>query len=125
MSLDKYLGVGSRVKHPAFGDGVIIESDVAAYRVCFMQFGLKLVGKDYSSWEIIEKIEPEEAVSYIDEIFEQIFKMELASWHEDEALWPKDLSLKAFWELFDVEIHATLIDTVDEELVNSLALSEG
>lgn len=64
MSLDKYLGVGSRVKHPAFGDGVIIESDVAAYRVCFMQFGLKLVGKDYSSWEIIEKIEPEEAVSF-------------------------------------------------------------
>ena len=74
---------------------------------------------------IPEYEEPEEAVAYIDEIFEQVFKMELASWHEDETLWPKDLSLKAFWELFDVEIHATLIDTVDEELVNSLALSDG
>lgn len=74
---------------------------------------------------IPEYEEPEEAVAYIDEIFEQIFKMELASWHEDEASWPKDMSLKAFWETFDIEIHAMLIDTVDEELVNSLALSDG
>lgn len=62
--MEKNLGVGSRVKHPAFGDGVIIETDIAAYRVCFTQFGIKLVGKDYSAWEIIEKIEPIESVSF-------------------------------------------------------------
>ena len=33
--------------------------------------------------------EPEEGVAYIDEIYEQLFKMELASWYEDEALWPR------------------------------------
>ncbi|VEB43206.1 Uncharacterised protein [Chromobacterium violaceum] len=47
--------------------------------------------------------------------------MELASWDEDEALWPKDLSLKAFWEWFDVEIHSTVIDSVDEDITNSPA----
>ena len=63
MSLDKILGVGSRVKHPAFGDGVVITIDVAAYQVCFMQFGVKLVGKDYKLWEIIERIEPDEVIT--------------------------------------------------------------
>lgn len=63
MSFDKILGVGSRVKHPAFGDGVIITIDVAAYQVCFLQFGIKLVGKDYNLWEIVERIEPDEVIT--------------------------------------------------------------
>ncbi len=58
------LGVGSRVKHPAFGDGVVIEVDVAAYKVCFMTYGIKHVGKDYDSWDVIEAIEFTEAVSF-------------------------------------------------------------
>ncbi len=64
MSSSELLGVGSRVKHPAFGDGVIIEIDVAAYKVCYTQFGIKLAGKDYHSWEIIERIEPQETISF-------------------------------------------------------------
>ncbi|MBK8955593.1 MAG: hypothetical protein IPM34_08560 [Saprospiraceae bacterium] len=64
MAFENLLGVGSRVKHPAFGDGVVIHIDVAAYKVCFMQFGIKLVGKDYQQLEIVERIEPEEAVTF-------------------------------------------------------------
>ena len=64
MSENNVLGVGSRVKHPAFGDGVVISVDVAAYRVCFITFGIKLVGKEYSNWDIIEKIESSESVSF-------------------------------------------------------------
>ena len=48
------LGVGSRVKHPAYGEGAITRLHMAAYDVCFMQYGVKLVGKDYDKWEIIE-----------------------------------------------------------------------
>jgi len=47
-------GIGSRVKHPAYGDGVVIGVDVAAYNVCFMLYGAKHVGKNYSEWEVIE-----------------------------------------------------------------------
>jgi len=57
-------------------------------------------------------------VAYIDEIYLQLFKMELASWYEEESLWPKDLSLKAFWEWFNVEIHSTVIDSVEGEITN-------
>lgn len=56
--------------------------------------------------------EPEEAVTYIDDLYEQLFEMELAAWYEDTQLWPKQRSLKLFWEWFDVELHSTVIDTV-------------
>jgi hypothetical protein len=62
--MGKILGVGSRVKHPAYGDGAIVSIDVAAYRVCFMQFGVKLVGKEYSNWEIIEALETDEPITF-------------------------------------------------------------
>lgn len=58
------LGIGSRVKHPAFGDGVIVRLHVAAYEVCFTQFGLKMVGKDYENWQIVERIPTEESVTF-------------------------------------------------------------
>lgn len=65
MSESKLLGPGSRVQHPAFGPGVILRLHVAAYEVCFMQLGLKMVGKEYTGWtSIIEHIEPEETVSF-------------------------------------------------------------
>jgi len=58
------LGIGSRVKHPAFGDGVVVRLHVAAYEVCFTQFGLKMVGKDYENWQIVERIPTEESVTF-------------------------------------------------------------
>ncbi len=62
--MDQLLGIGSRVKHPAFGDGVIIRLHVAAYEVCFIQFGIKMVGKEYSAWQVVEAIAPEEPVTF-------------------------------------------------------------
>jgi len=64
MSENQILGVGSRVKHPAYGDGVIINVDVAAYKVVFMTYGQKLVGKAYEEWEIIDAVEYSNAVSF-------------------------------------------------------------
>ncbi|MBK7937472.1 MAG: hypothetical protein IPJ82_10435 [Lewinellaceae bacterium] len=58
------LGIGSRVKHPAFGDGVVVRLHVAAYEVCFTQFGLKMVGKEYAAWQIVEQVPAEEPVTF-------------------------------------------------------------
>ncbi|MDZ4680727.1 MAG: hypothetical protein SH848_14135 [Saprospiraceae bacterium] len=58
------LGIGSRVRHPAYGDGVVIRLHRAAYEVCFMLYGIKQVGKEYDKWEIIEAIVPDEAISF-------------------------------------------------------------
>ncbi len=65
MQEDKViLGVGSRVKHPAYGEGAITRLHMAAYDVCFMQYGVKHVGKDYDKWEIIEAVPAEEPVTF-------------------------------------------------------------
>jgi len=58
------LGIGSRVKHAAYGEGAVIGVDVAAYRVCFMTYGVKNIGRDYQSWEVIEAIEYQEEQSF-------------------------------------------------------------
>ena len=58
------LGIGSRVKHPAYGDGAIIRLHPAAYEVCFMQYGVKMVGKDYAGWQVVEQLPASEPVSF-------------------------------------------------------------
>ncbi|NND32413.1 MAG: hypothetical protein HKN76_07455, partial [Saprospiraceae bacterium] len=61
---ENILGIGSRVNHPAYGDGAIIRVHKAAYEVCFMKFGIKQVGKSYDQWEIIEAIPADEVVTF-------------------------------------------------------------
>ena len=54
------LGIGSRVNHPAYGQGVIVKLHKAAYDVSFVQYGIKQVGKNYSKWDITERVPPAE-----------------------------------------------------------------
>jgi hypothetical protein len=145
MSENNVLGVGSRVKHPAFGDGVVISVDVAAYRVCFITFGIKLVGKEYSSWDIIEKIESSESVSFT-EAEKSLMKI-LRTWSDvteivhlgdrwkngvmilkpgDDSLKPKDIPIDVFFHkivmvrdrLRVMEQRINASNLTDEEKVN-------
>jgi hypothetical protein len=101
------LGIGSRVKHPAYGEGVIIRLHTAAYEICFMTFGIKDVGRNYENMEIIEAIETQEVVSF-SEAEESLIKI-LRTWSDATeivelgdkwengtmVLQPKDSSLKS------------------------------
>ncbi len=60
------LGIGSRVDHPAYGGGVIVKLHKAAYDVCFLQYGIKLVGREYDKWKVIESVESDEQVTFND-----------------------------------------------------------
>lgn len=64
MSEETILGVGSRVDHPAYGQGVVIKLHPIAYDVCFVTFGIKTIPKTYQEWEIIDDVPPEEEVTY-------------------------------------------------------------
>lgn len=70
---------------------------------------------DCNSYLIPEVNEIEDGIAYVDEAFEGLFQLELASWSEDQELWPQELSLKMFWEWFDVEISPTLIDLTEDD----------
>ncbi|MBS4095353.1 MAG: hypothetical protein KGZ83_00775 [Sulfuricella sp.] len=75
---------------------------------------LDILRLDCTSLLIPEFEEPEEAVSYIDEMYERLFEMELASWVQESEHWPQKRTLQMFWEWFDVELHSLVIDTVEE-----------
>ena len=140
MSEKKLLGVGSRVNHPAYGHGVIIGIDVVAYKVCFITYGIKHVGKDYSNWEIIEAIEPEGELTYtaaekslvkilraFSDITEQV---ELGDKWDDGVmiLRPKDPSLKEKEIPIDAFFHKIVMVRdrlrVMEQRVNSSNLTD-
>lgn len=57
------LGIGSRIKHPSFGNGVVIRLNKRSYDVCFTDGGIKQVLKELEL-EVIERIEPEFNVSF-------------------------------------------------------------
>ena len=59
------LGIGSRIQHPSYGDGVVIRLHKRVYEVCFISEGIKTVAKDFTV-EIVERIEPEYNVSFSD-----------------------------------------------------------
>lgn len=143
--MENVLGVGSRVRHPAFGDGVVISADVAAYRVCFITYGIKLVGKEYSAWEVIEKIPADEKVSF-SEAERSLIKI-LKAWSDisevvpigdkwrngvlilkpdDETLKPKEIPIETFFHkiimvrdrLRVMEQRINASDLHDEEKIN-------
>ena len=71
---------------------------------------------DCNSYLIPEVAEIEDGINFVDEKFVDLFAMEFASWTEDEDLWPKEFSLKMFWEWFDVEVYPTAIDLSEGSL---------
>ncbi|MCB0600679.1 MAG: hypothetical protein KDC28_05605 [Saprospiraceae bacterium] len=113
---NKLLGPGSRVKHPAYGDGVVVKLHVAAYGVCFTQHGMKLVGKDYKDWQVIEALPADESVTF-NEAEKSLIRI-LKTWSdisevvplgdkwdggvmilqpEDDSLKPKEIPIDAFF----------------------------
>ncbi|MFM1744855.1 MAG: hypothetical protein RLZZ630_792 [Bacteroidota bacterium] len=53
------LGIGSRVRHPEFGTGVIINVKGKTYSVVFMEKGRVEISKTYHALETIEAVEPD------------------------------------------------------------------
>jgi len=110
------LGVGSRVKHPAYGDGVVIRLHKVAYELSFILYGLKMVGKEYDKWQVVEAIPADEGVTFSEA--EKSLAKVLRAWlditeevplgdkwkngmmilkPEDENLKPKEIPIEAFF----------------------------
>lgn len=63
-NLENLLGVGTRIKHQAYGDGVIIKLNFNTYEVCFITYGIKEMGKKYDNWEVVHRVEPEDSMTF-------------------------------------------------------------
>jgi len=71
------LGIGSRVRHPEFGEGVVINVKPRTYLVVFMQRGKIEVAKSYTNLEVIDQVEAESdliSLSDVERIVTNIIK---------------------------------------------------
>ena len=62
---EQALGIGSRVRHPEFGDGVIIQAYADVFEIVFMEHGWRKLTRAYQDLEVIDAMEPDrDMVSY-------------------------------------------------------------
>ena len=64
------FGVGTRLKHPEYGFGVVVQVKSGTYMIAFQEVGLREIGKNYENFEVIDLLEqPDDLMSY--EMLEQ------------------------------------------------------
>lgn len=62
---ESVLGIGSRIKHPQFGKGVIIQVRSDAYEISFIDTGTRIINRNFEGLEIIEAVEtPTDLATY-------------------------------------------------------------
>jgi len=69
------LGIGSRVKHPEFGNGVIIQLTGEAYEIVFMEHGWRKVPRDFEGLEVIDAMEPDRDLVSYDQVESMMVKV--------------------------------------------------
>jgi hypothetical protein len=58
-------GVGSRVKHPQFGKGVIVQVRSDAWEITFIETGTRIINRSFEGLEFIEVVEtPSDLATY-------------------------------------------------------------
>jgi len=71
-------GIGSRVSHPEFGDGVVIQVYSDSFEITFMDYGVKTVTKSYDKLKVLDHHGSEtDLISY--EKVERVFRKLLTS----------------------------------------------
>ena len=69
------LGVGSRVKHPQFGKGVIIQIRSDAWEISFIEHGIRVILRDYEGMEIIEAVETSSDLATYEKIEKSLIRV--------------------------------------------------
>ncbi|MEI6817257.1 MAG: hypothetical protein WCL14_11645 [Bacteroidota bacterium] len=73
----RYLYIGTRLKHPDFEEGVIIQVKPTTYSITFMKHGTKEISRNYQHFEVMEGVEPPEdmvSLADVERIFTNIIK---------------------------------------------------
>ena len=53
------FGIGSRLLHPKFGEGVVCGTKAKTYRISFLSKGVIEIDKSFDGFEVIEEVEPD------------------------------------------------------------------
>lgn len=69
------LGIGSRVRHKDYGEGVVIQVKAKSYLITFMKHGNREILRDYEGLEIIDLLEPADDLVSFEMIEETLIKI--------------------------------------------------
>ena len=69
------LGVGSRVKHPQFGKGVVVQIRSEVYEITFIEHGTRQITRDYEGLEIIDAVETPSDLATFEKIEKSLIRV--------------------------------------------------
>jgi len=71
----------------------------------------------YGTVFLLPEFELEEDIQeWIEDNASWLFEFQLASWTDDESVWPVERDLKTFREWFRVDIHNVVVDAADTDI---------
>lgn len=83
----EFLGIGSRVRHKDYGDGVVVQVKAKSYLITFMEHGNREILRSFEGLEVIDKLEPDDdLVSF--EMIEEILKKILRNFSDIQEVVP-------------------------------------
>jgi hypothetical protein len=101
------FGIGAKISHPTYGEGVVFGMDDHRYRIFFREHGEKELGKAYDGFQLLEAapaqtstVELEDVIVAVKNVFDMYYEVteivELGDRWEGGMmlLQPKDTSLK-------------------------------
>jgi hypothetical protein len=97
------LGIGSRVRHKEYGNGVVIQSKSDYYMITFIDFGQRNISKIHEGLEIIDLIEPAEDLVSLEQIEYMIIN--ILRRFSDIIFEPADKDLKGYEMPMDTFFH--------------------
>lgn len=86
------LGIGSRVRHATYGDGVVVNVKSHQYSITFINEGRKDISREHNVLEIVEAVDPPEDMISSAELERTLIGI-LQRWTE----MPEHVSLGAKW----------------------------
>jgi len=83
----KKAGIGSRVRHPQFGEGIITGTRGSSYLIDFLEKGRLEIAQAYSALEILEAVEPCEEMVNFNDVEKSLIKI-LEKWSDTHEIVP-------------------------------------
>jgi hypothetical protein len=72
---EQSLGIGSRVSHPEFGAGVIIQVSQDFFEIIFMEHGWRKISRQFQGLEVIDAMEPDRDLVSLEHIETMLAKL--------------------------------------------------
>ena len=79
------------------------------------KFTLEAVNRESHTYLLPEHDTPDELELIIQDLYKEIFELELAGFCTDKSRWP-ELSYKNFLDWFEVKVHSMLFDPYDDKI---------